>query len=76
MLQSGDEAETDVDDEDADNECDSDEKKRMRELISSKLKKEKDAERAAEPGEEERGKKSSRRYDFSFFACTSPTGLI
>lgn len=64
FLQSGEEVEGDVDgDADTDEEYDSDEREKMRELISKKLQKEKDAEKTMEPGEEERGKKSSRRYD-------------
>ncbi|XP_005802512.1 peptidyl-prolyl cis-trans isomerase CWC27 homolog [Xiphophorus maculatus] len=46
--------------DDGDEESDSEEKERMRELISKKLKKEKDAEKAAEPGEAETEKKTSR----------------
>ncbi|XP_071322371.1 spliceosome-associated protein CWC27 homolog [Trachinotus anak] len=61
---SGDTAETDDDEADDDVEddedYDSDEKERMRELISKKLKKEKGSEIATEPSEEERGKKTSR----------------
>lgn len=51
----------DDDDDDADDDYDSEERQRMRELISNKLKKLKEKE--AETGDEERGKKSSRRYD-------------
>ncbi|XP_027880444.1 spliceosome-associated protein CWC27 homolog [Xiphophorus couchianus] len=46
--------------DDGDEESDSEEKERMRELISKKLKKEKDAEKAAELGEAETEKKTSR----------------
>ncbi|XP_059214030.1 spliceosome-associated protein CWC27 homolog [Centropristis striata] len=55
-------AEDDVDDDDvdSDDEMDSEEKQRMRELISNKLKKDKVSEKSTEPGEEEREKKSSR----------------
>lgn len=49
----------------ADEEYDSDKKEKMRELISQKLKKEKGAERGADPSEEEQLKKSSRRYDWT-----------
>ncbi|XP_062268933.1 spliceosome-associated protein CWC27 homolog [Platichthys flesus] len=66
----GDTPETDDDEDedavegdmDADEEYDSDKKEKMRELISKKLKKLKDAEKAADPGEE-RGKKTSRSDD-------------
>lgn len=61
-LQSGEEVDGDVDGDD-DMEYDSDERERMRELISKKLQREKGAEKAAELGEDERGKKPSRRYD-------------
>ncbi|KAM9735330.1 spliceosome-associated protein CWC27 homolog [Menidia menidia] len=47
------------DDEESDEEYDSEEREKIRELISQKLKKEK-GEKAAEPDEEERGKKTSR----------------
>ncbi|PWA26713.1 hypothetical protein CCH79_00001188, partial [Gambusia affinis] len=47
--------------DDGDEESDSEEKERMRELISKKLKKEKDAEKAAEPGEAETEEKKSNR---------------
>ncbi|MEQ2284958.1 Peptidyl-prolyl isomerase cwc27, partial [Ameca splendens] len=58
---SGSEAEGAADDDgDGDEEYDSDEKEKMRELISKKLKKEKGAEKANEPNQEEWGKKSSR----------------
>ncbi|XP_017286680.1 spliceosome-associated protein CWC27 homolog isoform X1 [Kryptolebias marmoratus] len=57
---SGDEADDIEDDVYADEEYDSDKKERMRELVSQKLKKEKGAERAPDPSEEEREKKSSR----------------
>uniref|UniRef100_A0A3B3CEQ4 Spliceosome-associated protein CWC27 homolog n=1 Tax=Oryzias melastigma TaxID=30732 RepID=A0A3B3CEQ4_ORYME len=53
-------------------EYDSDSKERMRELISKKLKKEKGSEKAAEAGgeDEERGRKTSRRYERrSLFLC-------
>lgn len=64
VLQSGEEVDGDVDgDDDDDVEYDSDERERMRELISKKLQREKGAEKAAELGEDERGKKPSRRYD-------------
>lgn len=54
-----DEADDDVEDDDgADEEYDSEERERMREIISNKLKKLKEKE--AEPSDEERGKKSSR----------------
>lgn len=48
---------------DADEEYDSDRREKMRELISTKLQKEKGTEKTSEPSEEERGKKASRRYD-------------
>lgn len=48
------------DDEHADEECDSDERERRRELISQKLKKDKGAEKTTAPAEEERGKSSRR----------------
>ncbi|XP_012725075.2 spliceosome-associated protein CWC27 homolog [Fundulus heteroclitus] len=57
---SGSEAEGDVDDDDGGAEYDSDEKEKMRDLVSKKLKKEKGAEKADEPDEEELGKKTSR----------------
>ncbi|KAM4532479.1 spliceosome-associated protein CWC27 homolog [Fundulus diaphanus] len=58
---SGSEAEGDVDDDgDGGAEYDLDEKEKMRELVSNKLKKEKGAEKADEPDEEEWGKKTSR----------------
>lgn len=44
-------------------EYDSDERERMRELISKKLQRDKGTEKAAELDDEERGKKPSRRYD-------------
>ncbi|XP_035480180.1 spliceosome-associated protein CWC27 homolog isoform X2 [Scophthalmus maximus] len=47
-------------DMDADEEYDPDRKEKMRELVSQKLKKGKGTENATEPGEEERGKKTSR----------------
>uniref|UniRef100_A0A672GB68 Spliceosome-associated protein CWC27 homolog n=1 Tax=Salarias fasciatus TaxID=181472 RepID=A0A672GB68_SALFA len=53
---------------DADEDYDSDKREKMRELIGKKLKKEKGAERAAEPGEEERGKKSSRSLTIYIFS--------
>ncbi|KAF1377833.1 hypothetical protein PFLUV_G00204840 [Perca fluviatilis] len=63
----GDTAETDdaTDDDvegdmDADEEYDSDEKERMKALISNKLKKDKGAVKTTDPGEEEREKKTSR----------------
>ncbi|XP_045922033.1 spliceosome-associated protein CWC27 homolog [Micropterus dolomieu] len=64
---SGDTAETgDEDDDevegdlDEDEEYDSDKKEKMRELISKKLQKEKGVEKATDPSEEERGKKTNR----------------
>lgn len=57
--ESGEEVDGDVDGDD-DMEYDSDERERMRELISKKLQREKGAEKAAELGEDERGKKPSR----------------
>ncbi|KAM9841274.1 spliceosome-associated protein CWC27 homolog isoform 2-T2 [Aulostomus maculatus] len=56
-----DEADGDVEDgADSGEEYDSDEKEKIKELISKKLKKEKGVEKAAEPDEEERGRKPSR----------------
>lgn len=49
-------------------EYDSDERERMRELINKKLQREKGAEKVSEAGEEERGKKPSRRYTSSFLS--------
>ncbi|XP_026153669.1 spliceosome-associated protein CWC27 homolog [Mastacembelus armatus] len=63
---SGESAETDDEDDDdddnsdADDKYDSDKKEKIRELISQKLKKEKDAEKMTEASEDERGKKNSR----------------
>lgn len=58
---SGDEADDDVEDDvDADEEYDSEKKEKIRELISKKLKKEKDGGKVTELAEEERGKKASR----------------
>lgn len=68
FMQTGDDAEDDVD---AGEEFDSEKKEKMRELISQKLKREKGAERTSEATEEERGKKSSRRFD-----CMSSIKLI
>uniref|UniRef100_A0AAQ5ZKH0 Spliceosome-associated protein CWC27 homolog n=1 Tax=Amphiprion ocellaris TaxID=80972 RepID=A0AAQ5ZKH0_AMPOC len=59
------------DDSDADEDYDSDQKEKMRALISKKLKKEKSAEKATEPSEEDRGKKTSRRYDSVLPSCFS-----
>ncbi|XP_054908424.1 spliceosome-associated protein CWC27 homolog [Poeciliopsis prolifica] len=56
----GDAANSGSEADDGDEESDSEEKERMRELISKKLKKEKGAEQAAEPGEVETEKKTSR----------------
>ncbi|KAA8584307.1 hypothetical protein FQN60_008092, partial [Etheostoma spectabile] len=50
-------------DMDAEEEYDSDEKERMKALISNKLKRDKGAGKTTDPGEEEREKKTSRRYD-------------
>ncbi|XP_016894564.1 spliceosome-associated protein CWC27 homolog isoform X2 [Cynoglossus semilaevis] len=47
-------------DMDEDEDYDSDTKERMRQLVNQKLKLDKDREKAAEPLEEERGKKTSR----------------
>lgn len=58
LLQSGEEV--DGDDE---VEYDSDERERMRELISKKLQRDKGMEKVAEVDDEERGKKPSRRYN-------------
>lgn len=66
LLQSGDEVDGDVDGED-EVEYDSDERERMKELISKKLQRDKGTEKVAELDEEERGKKPSRRYDVPFF---------
>lgn len=56
-------------DDDAEDDMDAgEEKEKMRELISQKLKKEKGAEKTSAPTEEERGKKSSRRYDCMFLS--------
>lgn len=60
LLQSGEEVDGDVDGDD-EVEYDSDERERMRELISKKLQRDKDAEKVAELDEGERGKKPSRR---------------
>ncbi|XP_030598370.1 spliceosome-associated protein CWC27 homolog [Archocentrus centrarchus] len=58
---SGDEADDDVEDDvDADEEYDSEKKEKIRELISKKLKKEKDGGKVMELAEEEREKKASR----------------
>lgn len=66
--QSGSEAEGDVDQEGlSGEEYDSDEREKMRELISKKLKKEKGGEKADEQGEEDREKKTSRRYGAARF---------
>ncbi|KAF7217452.1 spliceosome-associated protein CWC27 homolog isoform X2 [Nothobranchius furzeri] len=54
------EAYDDEDDACADEEHDPERKKKIRELVSKKLKKEKGAESSAEPREEEPGKKTSR----------------
>ena len=65
VLQGDDAVDGDVEvDTDEDEEYDSDEKEKMRELVSNKLKKDKGGEKTAE---EEREKKSSRRYDRSVF---------
>uniref|UniRef100_A0A3Q3LB75 Spliceosome-associated protein CWC27 homolog n=1 Tax=Mastacembelus armatus TaxID=205130 RepID=A0A3Q3LB75_9TELE len=55
-----DEDDDDDDNSDADDKYDSDKKEKIRELISQKLKKEKDAEKMTEASEDERGKKNSR----------------
>lgn len=64
LLQTDEEVDGDVEyDVDADEEYDSERRDKMRELISSKLQKEKGTAKTSEPSEEERGKKASRRYD-------------
>uniref|UniRef100_A0A8C6LGH9 Spliceosome-associated protein CWC27 homolog n=1 Tax=Nothobranchius furzeri TaxID=105023 RepID=A0A8C6LGH9_NOTFU len=64
------EAYDDEDDACADEEHDPERKKKIRELVSKKLKKEKGAESSAEPREEEPGKKTSRRFStFCFKTC-------
>lgn len=71
LLQSGEEV-----DGDDDVEYDSDERERMRELISKKLQRERGTEKAAEPGEDERGKKPSRRYDAATLNSSFPVLLF
>lgn len=62
LFQTGDEDDDEVEgDLDEDEEYDSDKKEKMRELISKKLQKEKGVEKATDPSEEERGKKTNRR---------------
>lgn len=65
FFQSDDEVEGDVDndDVDTDEERDPEKREKMRELISKKLQKDKGAEKTTDLDEDERGKKSSRRYD-------------
>lgn len=66
-FQTDDATDDDVDgDMDADEEYDSDEKERMKAVISNKLKKDKGAVKTTDPREEEREKKTSRRYDCMF----------
>lgn len=57
--ESDDDADSDIEGA-AEEDYDSDKREKIRELIGKKLMKEKGGERAAEPGEEERGRKSSR----------------
>ena len=65
FFQSDDEVEGDVDNDgaDTDEEPDPEKREKMRELISKKLQKDKGAEKTTDLDEDERGKKSSRRYD-------------
>lgn len=61
--QTDDESDGDIEDGDTDEEYDSETSERMRDLISKKLQREK-VEKSTERSEEEREKKTSRRYDW------------
>lgn len=76
LLQSGEEVDGDGDGDDDDVEYDSDDRERMRELISKKLQRDKSMAEAAELGEDERGKKPSRRYGAATLNSSFPVLLF